>query len=146
MSEAFTTPEDRRALLRWFVVLAVVVAVMVALALPSQAGQGTVIGSRPAGCPARFCGCALSLKLFGKIIPKFNLSTNWKALPATSAAPGMVAAKRGHVLQLVSHVRGNRWKVWTANSCGRRICIQERNITSAYTFHNPFASNVAMVR
>lgn len=96
----------------------------------------SVIGGRPSGCPSRFCGCALSLNLFGKIIPTLNLAANWLRFPAASAAPGMVAARRGHVFKLVSHVQGNRWVVWDANSGGGRIRIHHRSI-AGFRIVNP---------
>jgi hypothetical protein len=119
-----------------------VIAGVIAFWLTLSFAQAEVIGSRPQGCPRAFCGCALSLKLFGKIIPNLNLANNWKRFPKARKAPGMVGAKNGHVLQLKQHVKGNRWLVWTANSCGRRICIQERDIGS-YTVVDPFGWTTA---
>jgi hypothetical protein len=121
-----------------------VIAGVVTFWLSLHAAQAEVIGSRPQGCPKQFCGCALSLKLFGKIIPNLNLANNWKRFPKAARAPGMVGAKDGHVLQLRRHVKGNRWVVWTANSCGRKICIQERSI-AGYTIVDP-RSHIAEVK
>jgi len=65
--------------------------------------EGTVVGGRPAGCPRRYCGCGVSLKVFGKIIPELNLASNWlRKFPRTSAAAGMVAARSGHVFYIQS--------------------------------------------
>jgi hypothetical protein len=96
----------------------------------------TVIGGRPAGCPRRFCGCALSLKFFGRIIPKLNLAVNWRTFPRVAPAPGMVAVRRGHVFKLEQHVGGNHWRVWDANSGGGKIRRHVRSI-AGYTIHNP---------
>ena len=107
------------------------------------ASAATVIGGRPAGCPHRFCGCALSIKLFGAIKPSLNLAANWmRVFPRTAPAPGMVAARRGHVFQLVRHVSNDRWVVWDANSGGGRIHIHERRI-ARYVIVNPHASRLA---
>jgi hypothetical protein len=95
-----------------------------------------VIGGRPSGCPHRFCGCALSIKLFGKIIPRLNLAANWKGFPSAAPAPGMVAARYGHVFQLQSHVSGSTWVVWDPNSGGGRIRVHARSI-AGYTIHDP---------
>lgn len=90
-----------------------------------------------------FCGCALSIKLFGKIKPDLNLAVNWvRFFPKTSPAPGMVAAKRGHVLQLIAQVKSSKWRVWTANSCGRKICIQNLSI-AGYTVVDPRGPRMA---
>jgi hypothetical protein len=101
-----------------------------------------IIGGRPSGCPSRFCGCALSLKLFGKIIPRLNLAANWKAFPSAAPAPGMVAARHGHVFQLLSHVRGNIWVAWDANSGRGLTRIHHRSI-AGFTIHNPNGSMVS---
>lgn len=95
-----------------------------------------VIGGRPSGCPHRFCGCALSIKLFGRIVPHLNLASNWLAFPRTAPAPGMVAARRGHVFKLLVHVGGSTWRVWDANSGRGRIRIHNRSI-AGYTIVNP---------
>lgn len=78
-----------------------------------------VIGGRPAGCPHQFCGCEASRYIFGTIRPELNLASNWiKYFPRTAPAPGMVAARSGHVMVLVSHVSGNDWLVHDGNSGG----------------------------
>jgi hypothetical protein len=83
-------------------------------------GNGAiVVGSRPAGCPHRFCGCEASRYVFGEIRPELNLAYNWiKKFPRTQPAPGMAAARSGHVMVLISHVGGNDWLVHDGNSGG----------------------------
>lgn len=95
-----------------------------------------VVGSRPAGCPRRYCGCALALRHYGRIVPALNVAENWKGLPRASAAPGMIAARRGHVFELRQHVAGNTWVVWDPNSGRGAIRIHARSI-AGYTIHNP---------
>lgn len=95
-----------------------------------------VIGGRPSGCPHRFCGCALSLNLFGRIIPHLNLAANWLSFPRAIAAPGMVAARHGHVFKLLAHVGGSTWKVWDANSGGGRTRVHNRSI-AGFRIVNP---------
>jgi hypothetical protein len=99
-----------------------------------------VIGGRPHGCPARFCGCGASLHLFGKIIPALNLAANWLRFPRAAPALDMVAARRGHVFVLKYHISGNTWMVFDANSGGRRIRIHPRSI-AGFTIVNPYRSN-----
>lgn len=98
--------------------------------------HGSVIGGRPSGCPHAFCGCALSLNLFGRIIPHLNLAANWLRFPHSEPAPGMVAARHGHVFKLLAHIGGNRWRVWDANSGHGRIRVHERSI-AGYRIVNP---------
>jgi hypothetical protein len=96
-----------------------------------------VIGGRPQGCPHRFCACALALKIFGRIVPSLNLAANWaRKFERVAAAPGMVAARRGHAFQLLAHIRGSTWRVWDANSGHGRIRIHPRSI-AGYVIVNP---------
>lgn len=101
--------------------------------------QGTVVGGRPAGCPHRFCGCAASIKLFGRIRPELNLAANWlRKFPRTSPAPLMAAARAGHVMVLLEHAGGDQWKVYDGNSGGGRIRIHVRSIRG-FAVVNPHA-------
>lgn len=85
--------------------------------------EGAVIGGRPHGCPWRYCGCAVSLKVFGKIIPELNLAANWFRFPRTNPAPGMVAVRRGHVF-LIQSVNGDGSVVaYDPNSGGHRTRV-----------------------
>lgn len=95
-----------------------------------------VIGGRPAGCPSRFCGCGASLEVFGRIIPALNLAANWLRFPRVSPAPGMVAARRGHVFVLRQHIAGNTWLVHDSNSGGRKTRIHPRSL-AGFTVVNP---------
>lgn len=99
-----------------------------------------VVGGRPPGCPVRFCGCGASIKVFGRIIPSLNLAANWLRFPRTSASPGMVAARRGHVFVLESHVSGDIWLVHDSNSGGRKTRLHHRSIRG-YAIVNPRGGN-----
>jgi hypothetical protein len=101
-------------------------------------GRGQIIGGRPAGCPHSFCGCGASLKVFGRIVPGLNLAANWLRFPRTSPAPGMVAARRGHVFVLEKHIGGDTWMAYDANSGGRATRIHARSLRG-YTVVNPHA-------
>jgi len=72
-----------------------------------QAGGERVVGSRPAGCPNRFCGCEASLYKFGRIIPGLNLASNWRRFPRSAPASGMAAVRSGHVMILELHIAGD---------------------------------------
>lgn len=80
--------------------------------------NGTVVGSRPTGCPRAFCGCEASLYLFGHIRADLNRASNWMRFPRTSPAPGTVAVRNHHVMVLVSQVDGGNWLAHDGNSGG----------------------------
>lgn len=102
-----------------------------------------VLGGRPKGCPPRFCGCSASLKLFGRIRPELNLAANWlRKFPRTSPAPMMAAARRGHVMVLLEHVAGDKWKVHDGNSGGGLTRIHVRSIRG-FAVVNPFGHRLA---
>ncbi|UEM16203.1 hypothetical protein J4G43_019475 [Bradyrhizobium barranii subsp. barranii] len=98
-----------------------------------------IVGGRPTGCPSSFCGCAAALRLFGRIVPELNLAANWLRFPRTSPAPGMVAARRGHVFVLEQHIGGDVWMAYDGNSGGRATRIHARSLRG-YTVVNPRAT------
>lgn len=85
--------------------------------------------SHPAGCPRRaFCGCGASVEVFGHPVRDLFLARNWFKFPKTSPAPGAVAVRRHHVFVLRSHVQGNVWIVFDANSGRRQTRVHQRSI------------------
>jgi hypothetical protein len=109
---------------------------LTALCFSTLVSQAQIV-SHPSGCPSRaFCGCGVSVDVFGT--PKRNLflAANWLKFPSAAPAPGMVAARRGHVFRLRSHVRGSIWIVYDPNSGGRKTRIHARNI-AGYRIVNP---------
>jgi hypothetical protein len=111
-----------------------------AWAMASPAGQERVVGSRPYGCPNRFCGCEASLYKFGRIIPELNLASNWRRFPRTAPASGMAAVRSGHVMILESQVSGNIWNVHDGNSGGHVTREHARSI-AGYTVVDPSAGS-----
>jgi hypothetical protein len=103
-------------------------------------GVGRVVGGRPSGCPHAFCGCGASLKVFGRIIPSLNLAANWLRFPRTEPAPGMVAARRGHVFVLIRHIRGKIWLAHDSNSGHHRTRVHPRSI-AGFTVVNPYGGS-----
>ena len=95
-----------------------------------------VIGGRPANCPRAYCGCGASLHLFGKIVPGLNLAANWLRFPRAAPAPGMVAARRGHVFVLKQHLGGNTWLAHDSNS-GRGLTRLHARSLAGYSIVNP---------
>lgn len=95
-----------------------------------------IVGGRPAGCPSSFCGCGAALRVFGRMVPELNLAANWLRFPRTSPAPGMVAARRGHVFVLEQHLGGDIWMAYDANSGGHATRMHARSLRG-YTVVNP---------
>jgi hypothetical protein len=101
------------------------------------AGGGMV--DHPSGCPGRaFCGCGAAVRVFGTPRRDLWLASNWLRFPRAAPAPGMAAARRGHVMVLESHVGGSTWIVYDANSGGHATRVHARSITG-YVIVNPRA-------
>jgi hypothetical protein len=111
-------------------------------ATASISGGTRIVGGRPAGCPSSFCGCGAALRVFGRIVPELNLASNWLRFPRTSPAPGMVAARHGHVFVLEQHLGGDVWMAYDANSGGHATRMHARSLRG-YTIVNPRGGSVA---
>jgi hypothetical protein len=106
-------------------------------------GDERVVGSRPSGCPHAFCGCEASLYLFHRSIPALNLAANWIwKFPRAMAAPGMAAARPGHVMVLMSHVEGPYWLVHDGNS-GRHLTREHVRSIAGFHVVDPHGSRYA---
>lgn len=101
--------------------------------------QSAEILPHPEGCPRRaFCGCGVALKLFGKLVTQGGLAiaANWLKFPPADPAPGMVAARRGHVF-LIEKVLGNgNVLAYDPNSGGHKTRRHVRNL-AGYSVRNP---------
>lgn len=95
------------------------------------------IVAHPSGCPARlFCGCGAAVRVFGRPVRDLWLAANWLRFPRAAPAPGMVAARRGHVFVLESHLGGSTWLAYDANSGRRQTRIHARSI-AGFAIVNP---------
>ena len=104
-----------------------------------RAASRAVIVAHPPGCPARaFCGCGAAVRVFGSPVRSLWLAAAWLRFPRAAPAPGMVAARRGHVFVLEQHLGGSLWQVYDANSGGRQTRIHARSI-AGYQIVNPRA-------
>jgi hypothetical protein len=88
----------------------------------ARGGYGTVIGGAPAGCRhlgRLYCGCASALYVKLRARWNVNLAANWiRYLPRAAPAPGMAAARRGHVKIITAVLGGGRYKFYDPNSGG----------------------------
>lgn len=93
--------------------------------------------SHPAGCPSRaFCGCGASVEVFGHSVRSLWLAAAWLRFPRTTPAPGMVAARRGHVFVLRHQTERGTWMVYDANSGGHATRVHERSL-AGFVVVNP---------
>ena len=109
---------------------------------PAVSYSGRVV-AHPEGCPWRqFCGCGASIRVFGRSIRSLWLAAAWFKFPRATPAPGMAAVRNHHVMVLESHVSGDVWTVYDANSGGHQTRVHQRSI-AGYVIVNPRASQVA---
>lgn len=104
--------------------------------------SGAQILPHPAGCPSRaFCGCGVALKLLGKPVRAGGLAIaqNWMGFPRTGCAPGMAAARRGHVFAIEQCLPGNRALAYDPNS-GRGLTRLHVRSLAGYAVVNPHGS------
>ena len=96
---------------------------------PNGNQVGRIVGGRKAGWPARFCGAEASNYIFGTAKRELWLAYNWiRKFQRTEPAPGMAAARSGHVMVLMHHVGGSNWMVHDGNSGGRLTREHVRSI------------------
>jgi hypothetical protein len=109
------------------------------IAAPPPRHTTSQVVAHPSGCPARaFCGCGASVRVFGRPIPDLWLAANWLRFPRALPAPGMVAARRGHVFVLESHIGGSTWLAYDANSGRHTTRVHARSI-AGFAIVNPHA-------
>jgi hypothetical protein len=101
------------------------------------ADTGTVIGSRPNGCPHAYCGCGLRIHL-GLSDKRLNLASNWaRLLPrAAGPAPGLAAVRSGHVMYIEAAAGNGQWLIRDYNSGGGLSRLHVRDVRG-YVFVSP---------
>ncbi|MGC2156658.1 MAG: hypothetical protein WA662_09720 [Pseudolabrys sp.] len=103
----------------------------------AMAETGSVIGSRPAGCPNLYCGCGLR-KYLGLGDVRLNLASNWARLLPREAGPrpGLAAVRSGHVMYIESAAGNGQWLIRDYNSGGGLSRMHVRDVRG-YIFVNP---------
>lgn len=83
----------------------------------------------PSGCPRRaFCGCGAAVEVFGKPVRSLWLAANWLRFPRAAPAPGMVAARRGHVFVIREVLGDGKVLAYDANSGGHKTRLHVRSL------------------
>lgn len=102
------------------------------------------IVSHPAGCPGRaFCGCGVSVKVFGHPVRDLFLASNWRKFPSAYPSAGMVAWRNHHVMYIESMDANGNAVVYDPNSGGHQTRVHTRSL-AGYHIVNPNGSRIAM--
>ncbi len=101
------------------------------------AGDGTVIGARPSGCPHAYCGCGLR-KYLGLSDKRLNLASNWARVFPRVAGPraGVAAVRNHHVMYIEGRAASGGWLVRDYNSGGGLSRVHVRDVRG-YIFVDP---------
>jgi hypothetical protein len=113
-------------------------ASLLALALLTIPAKAEVV-AHPQGCPKRlFCGCGVSVKIFGKPVRELFLARNWFKFPKTRPAPGMVAVRRGggHVMVIQAIDANGNAVVYDPNSGNHKTRVHTRSL-AGFVVVNP---------
>jgi hypothetical protein len=105
------------------------------MALVPPGADGVV--PNPSGCPARlFCGCGVSVRVFGHPVPELFPARAWLRYPRAQAGHGMVAVWPGHVAYIESADGDGQATLYDPNSGGHRTRVHQRSLAGA-TIVNP---------
>jgi hypothetical protein len=97
----------------------------------------------PPGCPGRlFCGCGVSVKVFGHPVRDLFLAANWRRFPPASPSAGMVAWRWGHVMYIESANGDGTATVYDPNSGGHQTRVHTRSL-AGYHIVNPNGARYA---
>jgi len=115
-------------------------------AATQDSGAHLVVGGRQAGDPLRYCGAEAVRYVYGVAASARRdlwLAANWvRKFNRTSPAPGMAAARPGHVMVLISQASGSDWLVHDGNSGGGLTRRHVRSI-AGYTVVDPHSPRMA---
>jgi hypothetical protein len=105
------------------------------LALISH-GEGIV--PHPSGCPPiQFCGCGVSVRVFGHPVRDLYAASAWRRFPRAKAGPGMVAIWGSrHVAYIISVDGDGEATLYDPNSGGHATRVHRRSLAGA-TIVNP---------
>lgn len=98
----------------------------------------------PAGCPeTSFCGCGVSVRVFGHPVRELYLAANWRRFPSAEPASGMVAWRWGHVFYIVKMIGRGKVIAYDPNSGGHRTRIHVRAL-AGYRIVNPHRQSASL--
>jgi len=107
------------------------IAAVLACALAFAARAEIV--SHPSGCPqTAFCGCGVSVRVFGHPVRDLYLAANWYRFRRASPAPGRVAIFGRHHVAYIERIEGGgEALLYDPNSGGHETRIHVRSLSGA---------------
>ena len=91
----------------------------------------------PAGCPATaFCGCGVSVRVFGHSVRDLWLAANWFRFPRTSPHAGAVAVRQHHVFYIEQAYGDGTVLAYDPNSGGHQTRVHRISL-AGYTIVEP---------
>lgn len=91
----------------------------------------------PAGCPRiAFCGCGVSVKLWGQAKREYFRAAAYFRFPKAHAARGMVAVRNHHVMYIEDVDANGNATVYDPNGGGHRTWRRVRSL-AGYSIRNP---------
>lgn len=101
-------------------------------------GDAQVV-SHPVGCPhTQFCGCGVSVKVFGYPVKELFAAANWRHFPTVAPAPGMVAWRWHHVFVIEQVLDANTVLAYDPNSGGHLTRVHSVSLRG-FQVVNPYA-------
>lgn len=103
----------------------------------SPVERSTVV-AHPAGCPATlFCGCGVSVRVFGHPVRDLYLVVNWYRFPRASAAPGRVAIFGRYHVAYIERTYGDGTALLYDPNSGGGLTRLHRHSLSGLTIVDP---------
>lgn len=89
--------------------------------------------AHPAGCPhTQFCGCGVSVRVYGHSVHSLWLAANWRRFPPTTPQPGAVAVFGWHHVAYIERmITSVIALVFDPNSGHHETRIHPRSIANA---------------
>jgi hypothetical protein len=91
----------------------------------ARSSEGAAIVDHPAGCPhIAFCGCGVSVRVFGHPVPELFLAWNWAVkFPRTEPHAGAVAVRHHHVFYIEQAYGDGTALAYDPNSGGHQTRV-----------------------
>lgn len=120
--------------------LSLLIGIGITLLAATPAYSTTV--SHPAGCPwSKFCGCGVSVKVFGHPVRSLFAAISWSQFQPTYARGGAVAYRAHHVVYIERMTGPHRGIVYDPNSGHHQTRVHERDLRG-FRFVDPYSRQI----